>query len=58
MKTIAEKIVEAVLTDLRDRKGIGDELDMIDEEIYDAMKVSLVRVVNKAMEVGNLSRLL
>lgn len=53
MKTIAEKIVEAILENLHDRKGIGDELDMIEKDIYAAMKVSLVRVVNKAMEVGN-----
>lgn len=53
MTSIAEKIVDAVLKDLHGRKGVGDELDMIDGDIYDEMKAELIQVVNKAMEVGN-----
>lgn len=41
----AEAIVDAILADLGGRKGVGDELDAIDEEIYAEMKAELVEKV-------------
>ena len=41
----ADAIVDAILADLGGRKGVGDELDAIDEEIYAEMKAELVEKV-------------
>jgi hypothetical protein len=47
----ARLAVEAVLADLRGRKGVGDELDSYDEEIMEDVQRSCVRKV-KAAWVG------
>ena len=43
-KSIAAEIVEAILRDIEGRKGVGDELEAIDPEIYDEMFADLVDV--------------
>ena len=47
---VARKIVATVLEDLRGRKGVGDSLDDIDDEIYQEMCQTLVE---KIMNVAN-----
>jgi hypothetical protein len=43
--TQAELIVQTILTDLHLRKGVGDELDAIDPDVYQEMKGELIRKV-------------
>ena len=43
-------IVSDILVDLLDRKGIGDELKSIDEEVYSEIADELIVIVNKALE--------
>jgi hypothetical protein len=42
---LAEMIVEGVLDDLQNRKGLGDALDEIDEITMDEIKEDLIDLV-------------
>lgn len=47
--TQAELIIQTILTDLHQRKGVGDELDAIDPEIYKEMKGELIAKVRNLL---------
>jgi len=49
MKKLATQIVDAILKDLRSRKGVGDELDSIERDIYAEMKSELIEIVTKIL---------
>lgn len=42
---VAHDVVDAVLHDLRGRRGIGDELDGLDAEVAGELRAALVLVV-------------
>lgn len=42
---LARIIVRDVLQNLHGRKGVGDELDQIEEDIYITMREDLVQIV-------------
>jgi len=44
---IADEILEAIMDNLNDRAGIGDELGLIDEDIYEEMKTELTELIAK-----------
>jgi len=44
-KAMAKNIVTDILKDLRDRKGVGDELYNIDADIYEEMEGELQQIV-------------
>jgi hypothetical protein len=46
---VGERIVDEILDDLRDRKGIGNELDQIDEETLAEMRETLSWKVSTAL---------
>lgn len=46
----AEMIVDDILKNLRDRRGIGDELELIEPDIYDEMRWELTDIVQKHLE--------
>lgn len=46
METIAKNIVNAILDDISDRRGIGDEWDGIDEDIQDKIKEKWEEIIN------------
>lgn len=50
MSQLAEQIVHAVLEDLHNRKGVGDELDMIDSDVYDSLEEDLYEAVDGVIE--------
>jgi hypothetical protein len=41
----ADAIVQAILLDLGDRRGIGDAFDEVDEDTYKEMRAELVEKV-------------
>ncbi len=45
LELLADGIVNEVLANLHDRKGVGDELDGIDEQVYAEMKAELKALV-------------
>ena len=47
---LKEKIVDEIIKDISDRKGIGDEWDYIDEDIQDEIKEEWQQIVNKELE--------
>ena len=49
-KKKAEKIVNKIMSDLSDRRGIGDELDAIDDDIKKDMKDNWVAIICKIMD--------
>lgn len=46
---LATIIVEEILNDLHGRKGVGDELDAIEEDVYLEMKQDLIQIVVNPM---------
>lgn len=46
---LAKKIFEAVETDLRDRRGIRHEWDMIDEEIQKEIRDTNVKAIRSLL---------
>jgi hypothetical protein len=50
MSQLAEAIVDAILANLKDRQGIGNELEAIDETIYAEMRVSLVESTDMVLD--------
>lgn len=46
---MASRIVEAILDDLRDRKGVGDELAAIEDDIMDELESDLIEIVTKEL---------
>jgi hypothetical protein len=38
----AERVVAAILGDLRDRSGIGDAIEQVDDDIFDEIIATLV----------------
>lgn len=46
----AERIVKAILNNLSGRKGVGDELDQIDEDIQVEMRAELVALVERELK--------
>lgn len=49
MKTKARKIVEAVIKDLKGRKGFGNWYDNIDDDIKIELETELEKVVDKLL---------
>ena len=47
---LAEKIVDAILADLSDRRGIKQELGQISDEIYAEMRETLVALVQAHLD--------
>lgn len=47
--TTAQKIVEAILSELSGRSGIGNQLDEIDDDIKKELKKTLVRITHKIL---------
>ena len=41
----AERIVDAIISDLSDRRGIGDELEMCTEDVRDEMRETWIGIV-------------
>lgn len=50
MSTIAEKIVTAILNDLTDRGGLGNEWDAIDSDIQNEIRQTWAEIVDKELE--------
>ena len=50
MKTTAKAIVDAVLHDLEGRAGIGDEYDMIDDDVRKELRADWVKIVTAKLE--------
>lgn len=48
-RVIAMPIVNAILKDLRGRKGVGDALNVIEGDIYDEMRGDLIAVIEKLL---------
>jgi len=44
---IADEILEAIMDNLNDRSGVGDELGLIDEDIYEEIKTELTGIIVK-----------
>src|SRR5437899_6401383 len=49
-KTVAEKIVDEIISDLSDRRGLRHEWDQIDDEIKDEVRDTWIDIVNSHME--------
>lgn len=43
--TVAERIVDVILSDLEGRSGVGNALEEIDDDVYHDMKETLVYLV-------------
>jgi hypothetical protein len=46
---LPEKIVTAVLENLRDRKGLDDFFDTLDDDIYEEIRSDLIDTVRNQM---------
>lgn len=46
---LAAHLIDIILNDLHGRKGIGNELDQIDPEIYGEMENQLIELVTKEL---------
>ena len=44
------KAADDVLADLSDRKGVGDELDAVDAEVFDEIRHSLAEIIRREYE--------
>lgn len=42
-------LVDAILANLKDRAGLGDELEQISEEVYDEMRAELIALVERRL---------
>jgi hypothetical protein len=49
-KSVSKRIVKAILVDLTDRRGLGQEWDAIDEDIQKEIKAGWVAIVVKCLE--------
>lgn len=49
MSAAAQDIVEAILDNLRGRKGVGNELESIEPDVYAELENSLVEIVDKRL---------
>jgi hypothetical protein len=49
-EAIARRIVDAVLTDLKDRSGIGDAIDGTDEDIQQEIEGELTEKVRAILD--------
>lgn len=49
---LAYKIVDLILKDLEGRKGIGDELDQIDDEIHEELTEELVQLIRSVLPIS------
>ena len=50
MSEHAKAIVDAILKNLRDRQGIGNQLEQIDPEIYTELRQSLMDNIDAILE--------
>lgn len=50
VNSLATEIVEAILSDLNRRSGIGDALNDIDSKIYDELNQDLIKIVKKVLK--------
>jgi hypothetical protein len=41
----AAEIVEKIIDDIRDRQGLGDEFDAIDEDIQEEIKAKWIAII-------------
>lgn len=48
----AEKIIEDIVGDIIDRKGIGDEWEQIDKDIQEEIKEAWIKIFKKHL-IGN-----
>lgn len=48
--TKAQRIVEAIIEDLSDRRGIGDEWDCIDSSIQREIRAEWAKIVDRELE--------
>ncbi len=46
-RTTAEKIVDAILEDLSDRRGIGNEYEQIDDDVKSELRETWIKVTMK-----------
>ena len=53
-RELAEDIVEAILVDLSGRSGVGNELEAVDNEVYDELEETLTQIVEKKLEHLNI----
>lgn len=53
MSEMVERVAKAILDDMSQRKGIGDELDQVDDEIMEEIKEAIGRAAISAMRQPN-----
>jgi hypothetical protein len=48
--TLAENIVDIILSDLESRSGVGNALEEIDDDVYHDMKESLIYLIEDRLK--------
>ena len=54
-KCIAESIVDIIIDDIRGRKVLGDELDNVDDDVFESMKDEWKEIIINVLSIYDIS---
>ena len=54
-KCIAESIVDIIIDDIRGRKALGDELDNVDDDVFESMKDEWKEIIINVLSIYDIS---